>query len=377
MIKLVPVMYSYDNSGNLFLITLTLFLLIFFVKSACAADTSKEKELVILDSDMVEIYDDGMAMAMLALSSKVELLGVSVVAGNTWVEEGTAFALRQLEGISRAETIPVAMGVNHPLRGGRLANMKEERELFGFGRDNWQGAGGYPRPESWRAVYKNTYRLEPQSAPLGEHAADFIIEQVKKYPGRVTIAAIGPCGNIAEAVRKAPEIVPLVKRVVYMGGAFFQEGNVTPAAEFNCWFDPEAAKIALRSPFKEQIIVPLDVCEKVKLSAKRYAETEENIKNPVFLEMVRRNFRYEKFKTEPDYVTYIWDTIVSAIIIDPTVITEEITLPVDVNDDYSLSYGQMLAFKGGAPRGAQSARIVLSVDEDKLWKMIFEVCRGL
>ncbi len=58
MIKLVPVMYSYDNSGNLFLITLTLFLLIFFVKSACAADTSKEKELVILDSDMAEIYDD-------------------------------------------------------------------------------------------------------------------------------------------------------------------------------------------------------------------------------------------------------------------------------------------------------------------------------
>ena len=53
MIKLVPIMYSYDNSGNLFLITLTLFLLIFFVKSACAADTSKEKELVILDSDMV------------------------------------------------------------------------------------------------------------------------------------------------------------------------------------------------------------------------------------------------------------------------------------------------------------------------------------
>ena len=123
--------------------------------------------------------------------------------------------------------------------------------------------------------------------------------------------------------------------------------------------------------------MPLDVCEKVKLSAKRYAETEENIKNPVFLEMVRRNFRYEKFKTEPDYVTYIWDTIVSAIIIDPTVITEEITLPVDVNDDYSLSYGQTLAFKGGAPRGAQPARIVLSVDEDKLWKMIFDACRGM
>ena len=197
-------MYGYHISGNIFFVALIFFLSLFVAKSAYASGRFVEKELVILDSDMVEIYDDGMAMAMLALSSKVELLGVSVVAGNTWVEEGTAFALRQLEGIGRAETIPVAMGVNHPLSGGRLANMKEERELFGFGRDNWQGAGGYPRPESWRAVYKNTYRLEPQSAPLGEHAADFIIEQVKKYPGRVTIAAIGPCGNIAEAVRKAP-----------------------------------------------------------------------------------------------------------------------------------------------------------------------------
>ena len=93
--------------------------------------------------------------------------------------------------------------------------------------------------------------------------------------------------------------------------------------------------------------------------------------------MLHRNFRHEKFKADPDYVTYIWDTIVSAIIIDPTIITEETSLPVDVNDSYSLSYGQTLAFKGGAPKGAQTARIVLSVDEEKLWKMIFETCRKL
>ena len=93
--------------------------------------------------------------------------------------------------------------------------------------------------------------------------------------------------------------------------------------------------------------------------------------------MLRRNFRYGKFKSEPEYVTYIWDTIVSAVIIDPAIITEEVFLPVDVNDNYSLSYGQTLAFKGGAPQGAQKARIVLSVDEKKLWKMIFETCAEL
>lgn len=348
-----------------------------FISCAAAGAEEAPREKVLLDADMVELYDDGMAMLMLAKSSRISLLGVSVVIGNTWAEEGTAFALRQLEGAGMASSIPVAVGMNHPLRGGRVANMKKERGLFGFGRDDWQGAGGYARPESWQAVYKDIYQAEPASAPVKEHAVDFIIEQVKKYPGEVTIAAIGPCSNLAEAVRRAPEIVPLVKRVVYMGGAFFQEGNVTPAAEFNCWFDPEAAKIALRSPFKEQIIVPLDVCEKVKLSAQRYAETERNIKNPVFAEMLRRNFRYGKFKSEPDYVTYIWDTIVSAVIIDPAIITEEAFLPVDVNDNYSLSYGQTLAFKGGAPRGAQKARIVLAVDEKKLWKMIFETCAEL
>lgn len=359
---------------RIFLLALAVLLLSF---PACAESCPKEKELVILDTDMVELYDDGIAMLMLTASPEIELLGVTVVAGNTWVEEGAAYALRQLEGAGHAASVPVAMGKNAPLREGRLGNMKKERELFGFGRDDWQGAGGYARPESWRAVYRGTYKAEPKFAPIEQHAVDFIIEQVKKYPGKVTVAAIGPCGNIAEAVRRAPEIIPLIKRIVYMGGAFFQEGNVTPAAEFNCWFDPEAAKIAFRSPFREQIIVPLDVCEKVKLSAKRYAETEKNIKNPIFREMLRRNFRHEKFKADPDYVTYIWDTIVSAIIIDPTIITEETSLPVDVNDSYSLSYGQTLAFKGGAPKGAQTARIVLSVDEEKLWKMIFETCRKL
>lgn len=362
-----------ENEGLFCLVYMALL----FMSCAAAGAEEAPREKVLLDADMVELYDDGMAMLMLAKSSRISLLGVSVVIGNTWAEEGAAFALRQLEGAGMASSIPVAVGMNHPLRGGRVANMKKERGLFGFGRDDWQGAGGYARPESWQAVYKDIYQAEPASAPIKEHAVDFIIEQVKKYPGEVTIAAIGPCTNLAEAVRRAPEIVPLVKRVVYMGGAFFQEGNVTPAAEFNCWFDPEAAKIALRSPFKEQIIVPLDVCEKVKLSAQRYAETARNIKNPVFAEMLRRNFRYGKFKSEPEYVTYIWDTIVSAVIIDPAIITEEVFLPVDVNDNYSLSYGQTLAFKGGAPQGAQKARIVLSVDEKKLWKMIFETCAEL
>ena len=79
---------------------------------------------------------------------------------------------------------------------------------------------------------------------------DFIIEEVRKHPGELTIVEIGPCSNLALAVLKAPDIVPLIKRVIFMGGSFFKPGNVTPTAEFNWWFDPEAARIVVRTPFQ-------------------------------------------------------------------------------------------------------------------------------
>ena len=116
-----------------------------------------------------------------------------------------------------------------------------------MGHDAWVGAFGYPKPESWQKVYRERYGKEPQSRPDPRHAVDFIIEEVRKHPGELTIVEIGPCSNLALAVLKAPDIVPLIKRVIFMGGSFFKPGNVTPTAEFNWWFDPEAARIVVRA----------------------------------------------------------------------------------------------------------------------------------
>ena len=239
--------------------TLCMTMLLVLLQSSAQAQT---KEKVILDSDMVEIFDDGIAMMMLQIDPNIELLGVTVVVGNSWVPEGTAWALRQLEAI-KATHIPVAMGVTRLLRPNRHETMPLERQLYGIGTDSWAGSFGYPEPESWQSVYRQEYGMEPAVKPIDQHAVDFIIEQVKKYPGEVTIAAIGTCTNLALAIRKAPEIVPLVKKIIYMGGSFFRQGNVTPTAEFNWWADPEAAKITVRSPFQEQIVVGLDVCRKI------------------------------------------------------------------------------------------------------------------
>jgi inosine-uridine nucleoside N-ribohydrolase len=329
------------------------------------------KEKVILDTDMVEIFDDGIAMMMLQIAPNIDLLGVTTVVGNSWVADGTAWALRQLEAI-KATHIPVAMGVTRPLRPSRHETMPVERQLNGIGHDSWLGSFGYPEPESWYSFYKQQYGVEPTVKPIEQHAVDFIIEQVKKYPGEVTIAAIGTCTNLALAVRKAPEIVPLVKRVVYMGGSFFRPGNVTPSAEFNWWADPEAAKIAVRAPFKEQIVAGLDVCEEITFKKPEYEKVRSIVKNPVITEMLNRNVLVTLYGNNEAYTHYIWDVIVAAVIIDPTLITEEVTMPIDVCTDYGPAYGQSMAYERQGPVGTQSARIIKSVDKERLWKMIYD-----
>ena len=161
------------------------------------------REKVILDADMVDLFDDGVAMMMLADAPNMDLKGVSIVIGNTWVETGTASAIRQLEGFKRTD-IPVYMGVNKVTREDRFANFKAEKKKFGRGFDSHLGAIGYARPESWQTEYRKNYKAEPVMQPQKQAAPDFIIDTVKRYPNQVTIVAIGSAANLAAALEKAP-----------------------------------------------------------------------------------------------------------------------------------------------------------------------------
>ena len=337
------------------------------------AANAQKKEKVILDTDMVEVFDDGITMMMLANAPNIDLIGVTIVVGNTWVPEGVAYAIRQLEVIEKHH-IPVVPGIRQPIYPSRFETIKNERVLFGIG-DAYVGAAGYPEPKSWESVYLKKYGEEPKVKPLDMMAVNFIIDQVKKNPNEISIIAIGTGVNLAMAVRMAPEIIPLIKRVIYMGGSFFKPGNTTPTAEFNWWMDPEAAKICLRSPFKEQIIVGLDVCEKMPFNKDRYEKLTGIIKNPELKTMMKRNFLNALYIEDPNYVHYIWDVIAGAVMMDPSLITEEVTRYVDVNSQFGFSYGQSVPFEHHQPVGTQEARIVLNVDGDRLWKMVEDYCR--
>jgi len=329
---------------------------------------TRAKEKVIVDSDMVVLYDDGVAMMMLANHPDIELLGVTIVPGNTWVSEGTAYTLRQLEVMNRLD-IPVALGIRYPLRAGRYETIEIERKMFGFG-SSYIGCFGRVEPASYLDVYRTEFGGNPTKKPVDKHAVDFLIDTIKANPGDVTIIPIGPCTNLAIAIRMAPEIIPLIKRVVYMGGAFDTPGNTTPAAEFNWWFDPEAAKMCVRTPFADQLIVGSDVCEKYRFN-KELFDRIAAVNTPI-AKMFKEKYG-PVFKKDPNYTRLVWDTIAAAVVIDPTLIVEEETRWVDVNSDYGLDYGRSLGYSKRGPAGTQKARILFTIDEERFWNLMVDM----
>ena len=328
------------------------------------------KEKVILDTDMVMLYDDGVAMMMLANHPDIELLGVTIVSGNTWVSEGAAYAIRQLEVLKRRD-VPVALGIRYPLRAGRHENLEIERKMFGYS-SGFVGCFSRPEPASYREVYRREFAGMPAIKPVDKHAVDFLIDTIKANPGQVTVMPIGPCTNLAIAIRMAPEIIPLIKRVVYMGGAFDTPGNTTPAAEFNWWFDPEAAKMSVRAAFADQLIVGLDVCEKYRLNKKIF-ERITAVQTPI-AKMFKEKYG-PGFEKNPGYTRLVWDTIAAAVVIDPTLIVEEQIRWVDVNSDFNLDYGRSLGYLKQGPAGTKKARILMEIDEERFWNLMVSLLR--
>lgn len=194
---------------------------------------------IILDVDPG--IDDAMAIALACKWPNVEVLGLTTVAGNLPLEKTTSNACKILNLLS--EKCKVYPGMAEPLK----QKLHTAEHIHGP-----TGLGYADLPEA------KDYIAE-------QHAVDFIIEQVNKYPGEVRIVAVGPLTNIAMAVKKDPTIVEKVNGIYVMGGSVFTEGNVTPAAEFNIYVDPESAEIVFNCG-AEVVLVGLDVTLKALLT---------------------------------------------------------------------------------------------------------------
>ena len=343
-----------------------------------AAQGEPERHKVIIDADMGQMNDDAVVLFMLANSDNIDILGLTIVAGNTWVEEGTAYGLRQLEVIGRTD-IPVLMGANEPLMGSRQSSLSAEEALYG--NVEYMGAYSRSRPSSYLEIGREPYGGYPQVQPSSENAVDFIVRQVLENPNEVTLFVIGPATNIALAVRKNPEIVPLIKSVYYMGGAIDIPGNTSPAAEFNWWFDPESIKISLRTPFMEQIVVPNDIAERVYFTKAQHDRIMAAPETP--LTRMYKELREASWISNPDRRSYVWDAITAAAFLKPEIVTRMEERFIDIDTNMGLNYGRSIGYHESRrrsfdqpenfPAGTQKVRIVFDIDREAFWDLYIDL----
>jgi purine nucleosidase len=183
---------------------------------------------IILDCDPG--IDDALAITFAYGHPDVDLIGITTVAGNVSLDKTTRNALAVTEFVG-ADTIPVTPGSPAPL----IRRALHAEQVHGE-----TGLGGAVLPE-------------PGRKPRDGHAIDYIIDTIGAAPGEITLVATGPMTNIALAVRREPLLATWVKDFVIMGGSSGR-GNVTPAAEFNIWADPEAAAVVFDAGWNVRMI---------------------------------------------------------------------------------------------------------------------------
>ena len=192
---------------------------------------------IILDTDPG--HDDAIALLLALASPEVDLLGVTTVAGTQTLDRTTANALKILEYVERTD-VPVHVGASRPI-------VREQ-----WAAEFVHGKSGLDGPEL----------PEPRTEPAAGHAVDFLAQQIREHDG-VVLVPVGPLTNIGLLLAKYDGIEERIGGIVLMGGAI-AEGNVTPAAEFNIWADPEAAQRVFTSDV-DVTMIGLDVTHKALL----------------------------------------------------------------------------------------------------------------
>ncbi len=267
----------------------------------------------LIDTDTAS--DDAVALLMALAADDVSVEAITVVAGNVPLARGSANARYTVE--LAGATVPVFEGAAAPL-------VREPLTAEWFHGQDGLGDAGYG---------------PPQSPASPGHAVDVIIETARRREG-LTLVTLGPLTNVALALAKAPEIAERIERVVVMGGAACTVGNVTPAAEYNIWCDPEAARMCFRSRLPIEM-VGWELCRgRAVLDAGDIARVEalgtDAAKfaigcNRHALEVNRRLFHEDGIGLP--------DPIAMAVAIDPSIVTKKSAHAVEVECEGTLTRG--------------------------------------
>jgi inosine-uridine nucleoside N-ribohydrolase len=272
---------------------------------------------VMIDTDPG--VDDALALLLAMRSPELKIEAITVVAGNVPLDLGLPNALRMVE-IAGRKDIPVAAGARTPL----LRRLITATYVHG---ENGLAGAVFP---------------DPTLKPITEAAADVIQDTASKYPSEITLITIGPLTNIAAALHADPDLARKIPRLVMMGGSL-SGGNITPAAEFNIYVDPEAARTVFQSGIPITM-VGLDVTRKTSLT-EDHVRTLEAAQNPVSQAAAKIARRAIEQHRERGFVVgpNMHDSLAVAGFLDPSLLTLK-EYYVDVETSGELTAGETVGY---------------------------------
>jgi inosine-uridine nucleoside N-ribohydrolase len=304
---------------------------------------------IILDCDPG--HDDAIALMLALASPEVELLGVTTVFGNHSLQRTTENAIRVLDHVAR-DDIAVAAGAPRPL----VRERHHEDHVHGA-----TGLDGVDLPP-------------PSRPPEPDHAIDWIARTTSSQPQPVTLVATGPLTNVALLLARYPELEQRLERVVLMGGAI-AEGNVTPAAEFNIWADPEAARRVFSGGL-DLTMVGLDVTYKALLTdvhAQRLAATGSagTLLANLHAFYARHHRRHRYGGGAP-----VHDAVAVAHVIDPSLMAMQ-RCGVRVDTGTELSRGRTYVDRWGSAGWQANCQVAVGIDAERFLGLLIERIGGL
>lgn len=303
---------------------------------------------IIIDTDPGQ--DDAVAI-LLALGSPedIDVLGITCLAGNVPLDLTSKNARIVCELAGKTD-VKIYAGCDRPLG----------RELVTA--EHVHGKTGLDGPD-----------LPDPVMPLQDgHAVDFIIQQLRDHaPGTITLCPLGPLTNIATAFEKAPDIAERVAKIVLMGGGYFEGGNITPAAEFNIYVDPQAADIVFksRSPI---VVMPLDVTHKALVTKERN-DAFRALGTPVGVAVAEMTEFFERFDKEKygSEGAPLHDPCVTAYLIKPDLFTGR-HINVEIETQSELTMGMTVADWWGVTDRPANATFMGDLDAEGFFALLTE-----
>ncbi len=308
---------------------------------------------LIIDTDTAG--DDTFSLLLALRYPGVTLEAVTICNGNVPFEQQVENALYTIEVAGRGGQVPVYLGSARPIMG-------RWTEATFHGTDGMSEAG-FPRAAQ---------------RPAPRHAIDAIIDLVLANPGEISILAQAPLTNIALAYLKEPRIASAVKHLWIMGGTDNAVGNVTPAAEFNFYIDPEAAEIVFSAGFPITLSTWTLTLESGSLAAADVARIE-HLDTPLsrFFMTVSRVPRQRALERYGTAISTHPDSLTCACIIDERVILESVEAAVDIETTGALTRGASMIYRPGMverwPDRAPNARVIRRADTARFADMLISV----